>query len=561
MRKSGLHEAWRPFAVPVFRALWIAQFVSNTGTWMMTVGAQWELIGQSGAVLALVQTATSLPPLLLAFPAGLLADRFDRRRLLIAAQYVMLAASAALAVAAFTGLLGPGLLLALLFVIGGGSALMGPAWQAIQPDLVDRASLPQAAALGSVSMNLARAVGPALGGFVLALAGTGWVFAFNAVSYLGTAAVLTTWRAPHRASSDAGREGILAAVDAGRRYIRYTPDIRRVLLRTLLFVPAASALWVLLPLVAEQRLALGASGYGLLLGAVGLGAVAGAFLLPWLRRTWGANGVLLIAAALCAAVLTALALPGPALIVMSLLPAAGLAWISALAVFSAAVQTRVPGWVRARALAVQLMVFQGGMALSAPLWGLLADRLGLAAALGIAAAVVLGGGLSVRFLPLPVGEADPTGSDHWPEPSLTSRPDPDAGPVLVTVVYRVPQARTHRFLAAMEPVARARRRTGAITWGLYRDGDDPELLVEHYLVATWSGHLAQHHGRLTADDRAAEEAARALLADGTVPEVTHAFDAFAADGSCMFRTAPDTLGQVPDLGVSYREAFQNQREE
>ncbi|WSA47513.1 MFS transporter [Streptomyces sp. NBC_01803] len=521
----GFREAWRPFAVPVFRALWIAQFVSNTGTWMMTVGAQWELIGQSGAVLALVQTAVSLPLLLLALPSGVLADRFDRRRLLIAAQYAMVAASAALAVTAFTGLLGSGLLLALLFIIGGGSALMGPAWQAIQPDLVDRASLAQAAALGSVSMNLARAVGPALGGFVVAAAGTGWVFAFNAVSYLGTAAVLTAWRAPHRGRSDASREGILAAVEAGRRYVRYTPDIRRVLLRTLLFVPAASALWVLLPLVAEQRLALGASGYGLLLGSVGLGAVAGAFLLPWLRRAWGANALLLIAAVVCAAVLAVLALSSVSWLVTALLPAAGFAWISVLSVLSAALQTRLPGWVRARALAVQLMVFQGGMALSAPLWGLLADRLGLSLALSTAAAVLLAGGLSVRALPLPVGDSDPTVSDHWPEPSVRSAPGPDAGPVLITVAYRVPEVRTGHFLAAMRPVARARRRTGAITWGLYRDGDDPELFVEHYLVATWSGHLAQHHQRLTADDRAAEEAARAWLAEGTVPKVTHAFDA------------------------------------
>jgi len=276
--RSG--SAWAPLAAPVFRALWIAQFVSNIGTWMQTVGAQWLLLGHGATLVTLVQTASSLPIVLLALPSGVLADRFDRRALLLAAQFAMLAVSAALTVLAFADALSPAPLLALTFLLGCGSALMGPAWQAIQPELVERDQLGQASALGAVNMNLARVVGPALGGVLVAAAGAGWVFAFNALSFLGIAAVLLLWRRTKTAVPAAERERFLTALYAGRRYVWNAPGIRRVLLRTALFIPGAAALWSLLPLVAADSLGLGSGGYGMLLAAVGIGAVAGAFALP-----------------------------------------------------------------------------------------------------------------------------------------------------------------------------------------------------------------------------------------------------------------------------------------
>ncbi|MFF6949553.1 MFS transporter [Streptomyces iakyrus] len=189
-------SAWSPLTARVFRALWIAQLVSNVGSWMQTVGAQWLLIGHSAELVTLVQTASSLPVMLLALPSGALADRYDRRRVLLAAQIAMLAVSSGLAVLAFAGKLTPGFLLGLTFPMGCGTALMGPAWQAIQPEVVERDMLGEAAALGAVNMNLARALGPAVGGAVVAAAGAGWVFAFNAVSYLGIAAALLFWKRP-----------------------------------------------------------------------------------------------------------------------------------------------------------------------------------------------------------------------------------------------------------------------------------------------------------------------------------------------------------------------------
>ena len=526
--RPGPDSAWAPLTARVFRALWIAQLVSNIGSWMQTVGAQWLLVGHDAALVTLVQTASSLPVVLLALPSGVLADRYDRRGVLLAAQFAMLAVSTVLAVLAFADALTPQLLLGLTFLLGCGTALMGPAWQAIQPELVERRQLGQAAALGAVNMNLARAVGPALGGVVVAAAGAGWVFAFNAVSYLGIAAVLLLWRRPATELPTAQGEKLLTALHAGRRYVWNAPGVRRVLLRTLLFIPGGAALWSLLPLVASRSLGLGSGGYGLLLGAVGIGAVGGAFVLPAVRRVLGVNGTLAAGAVVFAGVLAVLATARiPWLAVVVLLPA-GLAWIGVLSTLNAALQTRLPGWVRARGLAVYLLVFQGGQALAAPVWGALADGLGLTVSLLAGSGLLLAGAVSVRRWPLHgMDGIDPTPSDHWPVPPLVFEPGPADGPVLVSVAYRVDPGDRAAFTDCMDRVARSRRRTGALTWGLYQDGNDPERFIENYLVASWSEHLAQHHSRLTATDRGDEERARSLLVKGTAPEVTHAFDAAA----------------------------------
>ncbi|MFH8519520.1 MFS transporter [Streptomyces gelaticus] len=522
------NSAWAPFAARVFRALWIAQLVSNIGSWMQTVGAQWLLVGQDAALVTLVQTASSLPVVLLALPSGVLADRYDRRKVLLAAQFAMLAISTVLTVLAFADELTPGLLLGLTFLLGCGTALMGPAWQAIQPELVERSQLGQAAALGAVNMNLARALGPAVGGAVVAAAGAGWVFAFNAASYLGIAAVLTLWKRPLTQAPAAEGEKLLTAMHAGRRYVWYAPGVRRVLLRTVLFIPGGAALWSLLPLVASRSLGLGSGGYGLLLGAVGVGAVGGAFVLPAVRRVLGVNGTLAAGSLVFAGVLAVLATARiPWLAVVVLLPA-GLAWIGVLSTLNVALQARLPGWVRARGLAVYLLVFQGGQALAAPVWGALADGLGLTVSLLAGSGLLLAGAVSVRRWPLHGTDAiDPALSDHWPVPPLVFEPGPADGPVLVSVVYRVDPGNRAAFTDCMDDVARSRRRTGALTWGLYQDGNDPERFIENYLVASWSEHLAQHHRRLTATDRRYEERARHLLVKGTAPEVTHAFDTAA----------------------------------
>jgi predicted MFS family arabinose efflux permease len=397
----------------------------------------------------------------------------------------------------------------------------GPAWQAIQPDLVDRAVLPQAAALNGVNMNLARAVGPALGGVIVATAGPGWVFALNAVSFVGIAAMLARWRAPERLDGGS-RERLVEAVRAGGRYVRHARIVRRLLYRAILFIPAASAVWALLPVVAARRLGLGSGGYGLLLGMVGVGAVAGAFGIPRLRAALGSarlvTGAMLVTAAAICLVAT---VGNPVVVGLSLVPVGG-AWIAVMSSLNSGLQLALPNWVRARGLAYYLVVFQGAQAVGAVVWGAVADRTSVTTALlGAAAVLALAAVVGLRA-PVPdTSNLDRTPSAHWPAPQLTLSPNADDGPVLVTLTYRVSQDNAVAFADAMRHVGRSRRRTGALRWELYRDGTDPTRFVESYLVGTCAEHRRQHETRLTGADRRFEEEAH-RYAEGA-PEVAHLF--------------------------------------
>ncbi|GAA4588517.1 MFS family permease [Actinoplanes octamycinicus] len=514
-------SAWAPLRIAAFRALWLALLASNIGTWMQTVGAQWLLVEQSGTdtLVAVVQTASTLPIVLLALPSGALADIFDRRRLLIAVQIFLAGVGALLTGLTVAGHMPPSLLLTLTFGLGAGQALTAPAWQALIPELVPRAQLASASALGAISMNLARAVGPAVAGVLIAQTGTGVVFGLNTLSFLAFALVLWRWR-PAAGGSAGLPEPFAAAMRAGSRYVRHSPVVRRILLRAGLFLVPGSALWALLPLVASRRLGLGSGGYGVLLGAVGAGAVAGALLLPRIRARWSLNRLLVVASTGFAAVLAALALVrSEVAVVITLLPA-GIAWVMVLSSVNAAMQLFLPGWVRARGLAVYQMVFAGAQAAGALAWGALSDLAGLPAALLAAAALMLAGAVTVRWWAL----RDTSGLNrepavYWPEPHLEIDPGDHDGPVLVLARYPVSPAREAAFVEAMADVRRSRLRTGAARWGLFRDGEDAGRFVEVYLVPSWDEHLRQHTGRLTGTDQVIEERARAL-ADGP-PEVSH----------------------------------------
>jgi MFS family permease/quinol monooxygenase YgiN len=522
-----VESAWAPLRNRVFRALWLAQLGSAIGTWMQTVGAQWLLLDQpnASALVALVQTANLVPGLLLALPAGVLADAFDRRRLLIAVQLVMVVVGVLLTALTAVDRIGPALLLTFTFLLGCGTTLTLPAWQALIPDLVPRRQLAAAAALGGVTINLARAVGPAIAGVLITQLDVAFVFAVNAATYACLALVLTAWRPGDLLGEAPERFG--PALRAGGRYVRHSLVVRRILLRTALFVVPGSALWALLPLVANRRLGLGAGGYGLLLAAVGTGAVAAAFLLPRLRARATPTGMILIASLVYATALLVLGLARSAPLVAAVLVPTGVAWLTVLVSMGATMQLFLPGWVRARGLSVHQMVFLGGQGVAAFGWGVLAQLLGLVTALCTAAAVMAAGAATLRWLPLRSTEGlDRSPAAYWPEPLLAVDPDPEE-PVLVQVTYRVDPAREPEFLEAMEAVRRSRRRTGAIRWDLYRDGADPGQFVESYLVGTWSEHLRQHTGRLTGADRAAEQRALALTTDP--PEVAHLFPARPPD--------------------------------
>jgi MFS family permease len=520
-------SAWAPLRVRVFRILWLAQLASLIGTWMQTVGAQWLLVDQPNAstLVALVQTATMLPVLLLALPAGVLADAYDRRRLLIAVQVFQFAVGVALTVLTVAGRLPPALLLALTFLLGCGTTLMMPGWQALTPELVSRSELPAASALGGVAQNLARAVGPAIGGVLIAHVGVAAVFALNAASYALLGFVLLRWRREAEDVTDLP-ERFGGAILAGGRYVRHAPVVRRIMLRSALFVVPGAALWALLPLAASRLLRLGPSGYGLLLAALGVGAVIGAFALPRIRARLPASRSVLLAGLVFAAGMLVVALVRtPAVVAAALVPA-GLAWLAVLATLNATMQLFLPNWVRARGLSVYQVVFLGGQGIAALGWGLLAQWWGLPTTFLVAALLMALGAVSIVRWPLhDVHGMDRNPAAYWPEPHLEFEPDPHDGPVLVTRVYRVPEERVPRFLEAMTRVRRSRLRTGATSYGLYRDGADPQRFVEVSQYPTWAEHLRQHAGRLTGTDQAYEEEATALV-EGR-PEVAHLFPAKA----------------------------------
>ncbi|WP_067465825.1 MFS transporter [Nocardia amamiensis] len=516
-------STWAPLRAPIYRALWLAQLVSNLGTWMQTVGAQWLLVDlpNAAALVSFVQTAITLPVMLLAIPSGVIADLVDRRRLLLGAQSTMAALAAILAVSTATGHTTPPVLLTLLFLLGCGQALTAPAWQAIQPELVTREQIPAAAALGSMNINIGRAVGPALAGVLIALSGPTLVFALNAVSFGGIVAALTFWRRPAM-DRRLPTERPLAALQAGTRFIRAAPAIRRVLLRSLLFIAPASAVWALLPVIARDRLGLSSSGYGLMLGALGLGAVVGAAALSRLRQLLNPTQRLSTAAILFGLATVGTALLRVVPVIMVLLVFAGLAWLLAMSTMNSTMQLLLPAWVRARGLSVYLLVFMGGQAIGSLVWGLLADAIGSVPAL-LWAAVLLGFcAVSTIWLPIRhnAEQIDLTPSAFWPEPQLVVEPDPDDGPVLILRDYDVPPENVEEFLTAMTFVGRSRQRTGAMEWRLYRDVGVIDRYVEAFVVRSWAEHMHQHQVRLTAQDQLREQAvAKFTTAEGD--RVTH----------------------------------------
>lgn len=481
---------------------------------MQTVGAQWFLVEQahSPALIAWVQTASLLPTLLLSLLAGVLADDFDRRILLIATNGAATVLAGVLAALTYAGALTPWGLLALTFLIGCASALTGPAWQAIQPELVPREELASASALGSVTVNAARAVGPAIAGVLVAVTGPALVFGLNAASFVLVIVALVWWR--RTATRSTGRERLWWAVGSGLRYVAHGPIVRRILLRSALFALPASALWALLPAAAGQELGLGAGGYGLLLGLLGVGSLIGVALMPILRRRLG-FGTLLAGSALLFGLGTLAVALWPWMVAAPLLLISGIAWIGTLTTLNANMQLTLPAWVRARGMAVYLLVFMGSQAIGSFAWGALAGWAGTRATLLLAAGLLALCAASVPLLPLdPVtGTLDRTiVSMCLPEPALVFDPDPDDGPVLVVRTYHVPADRADAFVAAMRVVEQTQRRTGATSWRLYRDGEHPDGFREEFTVRSWSEFLAQSHERWTGYDRDRFAEAAALAA-------------------------------------------------
>ncbi|HUD41691.1 MAG TPA: MFS transporter [Dokdonella sp.] len=514
--------AWAPLGQPTFRALWLAILAGNIGTWMHDVAAAWVMTELTGSPLmvAAVQAATTLPVVLLALAAGALADIVDRRRYLIVAQLWMAGVAALLAVLAQAGQVGPWTLLALTFALGVGAAMAMPAQAATTPELVPRAMLAPAVALNSVGMNIARSIGPALGGLVVARLGASWAFALNAVSFVAVLVVLWRWRRTP-APSKLPAETFGGALRAGLRYAGQATALRAVLVKAACFFVFASALTALMPVIVRRDLGAGPGTFGLLLGCVGIGAIAGAMLLPRLRGRVDRDTLVLAASLLYAACMPAVATFEHLALLCPVMLLAGVAWIAVLSSLQVAAQTAVPAWVRARALSLYIVVFSLGMAGGALIWGALAQRHGSDLALYLAAAgTALAALFARRFRLGGTDTLDLAPSAHWPEPLLTEPVDGERGPVLVTVEYRIDAADRDTFLHAMRELGRSRRRDGAVQWGVLEDTAQPGTHLEYFLVPSWLEHLRQH-ARVTGEERRLQETLRALHRGDTAPAVRH----------------------------------------
>lgn len=514
-------SAGSPLRQPLFRALWIAAVASNIGTWMQNVGGVWLMtsLTPSPLMVALMQTATSLPVFLVGLPAGALADIADRRRLLLFWQGWMLVTAAALGVLTSVGATTPSLLLILTFALGLGAAMNAPAWQAIIPELVARSDLPAAVTLNGVGINLARAVGPALGGIIVAAVGPAAVFLLNAASFVGVMFVLYRWqRAPRQNALPTER--MIGAIRSGLRYVHYAPELRNVLVRAGIFISCGSALWALLPLVAKQ-LRLDSLGYGVLLGCLGLGAVIGAFVLPKVRRKVSTDALLVGATMIYAIATVALAYLHNLVWLYLAMVAGGVAWISIMSSLNVAAQLAVPNWVQARSLGFYQLIFQGGIAVGSAVWGLMAEHLGNATALlGAAIGLLVGLVAGLRYRLITGGKVDLTPSLHWPEPTVMIELRPDDGPVLITVEYQIDPERSPEFTKAMHALSLVRRRDGAIRWGLFQDTAVPSRYVETFVVESWAEHLRQHE-RVTIADQIAEQRVGAFQISDKPPTVSH----------------------------------------
>lgn len=478
-----------------FAFLWTAALVSNIGTWMHEVGAGWLMteLTDNALMVSLVAASTTLPVFAFVLVAGVFADIFDRKRYLIVTQSAALIVAAGLTVMAWADIMTPWLLLAFTFAIGACAALMMPAWDAIIPELVPREDLPQAIALGSIGINAARAVGPALAGFIIAGLGSYAVFAINTLSFIGVIAALLMWR---REVPESGivSERFMGAVQAGLRFTRHTDALQIVLVRAALFFLPAIGLLSLLPLYVRGSLNGDATTLGYLQASMGVGAILTAFIIPSLKQRFTEDRLLLLAAGVLATSFLLLGLVEQFYLACLALFSGGIAWITAFSILRVKAQQAVPNWVRARAMSVMLMVSFGSMAFGSAIWGYVAKEESLSVAyLTMVAATVLFGLISIPLKLKNVGAEDHESVDFkGAHDELVYTPKPHEGPVQVVIEYDIEKTTVETFLQYIEQLAAVRRRNGAKSWSLLRDLQIDNRFVEQFEIADWAEHERQH---------------------------------------------------------------------
>jgi MFS family permease len=527
---------WRPFRHKVFAIIWTATVLSNVGGWMYATASAWLMTGLTTdpVMVSLVQVAASAPLFLFALPAGTLADLVDKRRFLIRGEIFIAVASTVLAYLVWRNLVSPVSLLLLTFLIESGSAATAPPWQSVVPDLVPREDLPPAIAMNSVGVNISRAVGPALGGLLTAGFGIAAPFWINAVSNYGSISALRWWGrqqvagggaggahavAPHPRSSRLPAEQFISGMRVGLRYARNNTQLRATLGHAVAFFLFASCYWALLPLVARDQISGGATLYGSLLGVIGASAVLGALTLPRLRARYDINH--LVAMGSCGTVVSILLLGIAKVAYVAVIASAvaGVSWIVVLSSLNVSAQLSLPEWVRGRGLAIYVTVFNGAMTVGSLIWGQVASVEGLSMAHFVAAGgMLLGVAATWRFKLDTDAAIDLTPSMHWPVPVVSTSIEHNAGPVLVTVEYRVRGEDREAFLSAIQRVGGERVRDGAYTWGVFEDVSESNVFIETFYSECWLEHMRQHE-RVTNADRVIEGEVRGSLTGP--PRITH----------------------------------------
>jgi len=513
---------WSPFHHATFTVLWTATVIANVGTWMYNAASGWLMtsLNADPLIVSMVQVATSLPMFLFALPAGALADIIDKRRFLIAIEGATTVVAAIIAALVWLSVVTPSTLLLFTFLLGAGAALTAPAWQSVVPQLVPKQVLTAAVSANSVGINISRALGPALGGVIITGFGIAAPFWLNAVSNLVIIGALLWWRPPPMAPHRLPAERFVSAIVTGFRHARHNRHLRATLTRAMGFFLFASAYWALLPLVTRSQIAGGPGLYGILLGAIGAGAVSGAFALPWLKVKLGPDRLVAAGTIGTAATLVLFGLAREPVMALSASIIAGASWIAVLASLNVSAQVALPDWVRGRGLAMFVTVFFGAMTIGSAVWGQVAGMVGLPDTHFIAAAgALIAIPLTWRWKLQTGAGIDLTPSTHWPAPVITHVVEHDQGPVLVTVEYQVEPRNREAFLTALERLAHERRRDGAYAWGVFEDAAEEGRFLETFLVESWLEHLRQHQ-RVTNADRVLQNAVHQFVVGGA-PKVTH----------------------------------------
>ncbi|KRR11637.1 MFS transporter [Bradyrhizobium valentinum] len=499
-----------PLRHAAFRQIWLASLLSNLGALIRSVGAAWAMTQMTSAadMVALVQTALMLPVMLISMPAGAIADMYDRRIVALVSLAISLVGATALTTLAWLGLLTPNLLLVLCFVVGSGIALMDPAWQSSVSEQVTPENLPAAVALNGISYNIARSVGPAIGGIVVATAGAVASFALNALLYLPLMLALILWKRVTEPSR-LPPENLHRAIISGVRYIVHSPSIRIVLIRSMIMGVIGGAIIALMPLVARDLLHGGAETYGIILSAFGFGAIIGGLNITLVRKRMTGEAAIRACTLSMGGAIAAVALGNVLFLTAAALVLAGAVWMMAWVLFSIGVQLSAPRWVAGRSLAAYQAASSGGIAVGSWGWGHLTDVAGVDTALLVAAVLMLASPLLGLWLPMPPVSARDDEPEMLEDPKVRLALTGRSGPLVVEIEYRVAQKNARIFHSLMQDVELFRQRNGAYGWSIARDIADPELWTERYHCPTWLDYLRQRN-RATQSERALDRRATAF---------------------------------------------------